>query len=295
MRPLSEQTILVTGSTDGLGKALARELAVDGASVILHGRDDAKGRAAVEEIRAGAPDAELGWQRADLASLDEVRALADRLDSEVGRLDALVNNAGIGPILGGSDDRMESADGYELRFAVNYLAPFLLTRRLEPLLERSAPARIVNVSSVGQAPIDFGDVMLERSYDGVRAYCQSKLAQVMNTFDLADAHRDDGVTANCLHPATLMPTKLVLSGGIEPKSRLEEGVRAVKRLVADPGLDGVNGHYFDGERESAPDPQALDPEARRRLRELSESLITSDRASSRSTLSTRSPNHSQAS
>jgi NAD(P)-dependent dehydrogenase (short-subunit alcohol dehydrogenase family) len=272
VRPLAEQTILVTGATDGHGKALATELARAGATVILHGRDDAKGETAIQEIRGIVPHADLDWERADLASLDEVRAMADRVESEVERIDALVNNAGIGPILDGSDARMVSRDGYELRFAVNYLAPFLLTRRLEPLLGRSAPARIVNVSSAGQAPIDFDDVMLERSYDGVRAYCQSKLAQVMNTIDLAEHHRDDGVTANCLHPATLMPTKLVLSGGIKPRSTVKEGMRATYRLVADPALDGISGRYFDGELEAAPDPQALDPNARRRLRELSEEL-----------------------
>jgi NAD(P)-dependent dehydrogenase (short-subunit alcohol dehydrogenase family) len=272
VRPLAEQTVLVTGATDGHGKAVASELARGGATVIVHGRDDAKGEAAMQEIRAVVPAADLAWERADLASLDEVRKMADRVASEVERLDALVNNAGIGPILDGSDARMESADGYELRFAVNYLAPFLLTRRLEPLLERSAPVRIVNVSSAGQTPIDFDDVMLERSYDGVRAYTQSKLAQVMHTIDLAEAHGDDGVTANCLHPATFMPTKIVLAGGIRPTSSLEDGAEATYRLVADPALDGVSGKYFEGQSEAAPNPQALDPEARRRLRELSEEL-----------------------
>jgi NAD(P)-dependent dehydrogenase (short-subunit alcohol dehydrogenase family) len=272
VRPLAEQTILVTGATDGHGKALAAALARGGAKVILHGRDDAKGEAAMEEIRGVAPDADLGWQRADLALLDEVRAMADRVSAEVERLDALVNNAGIGPILDGGDARMESADGHELRFAVNYLAPFLLTRRLEPLLVRSAPARIVNVSSAGQTPIDFNDVMLERSYDGVRAYTQSKLAQVMHTIDLAEVHGDDGVRANCLHPATFMPTKLIAAGAITPASTLEEGARSTCRLVADLDLDAVSGRYFEGDAEAAPNPQALDPEARRRLRELSEKL-----------------------
>jgi NAD(P)-dependent dehydrogenase (short-subunit alcohol dehydrogenase family) len=272
MRPVAEQTILVTGATDGLGKALAHELAREGATVILHGRDDSRGEAAREEISAETPDADLRWQRGELASLDEVRAMAGRLASEDGPLDALVNNAGIGATLPGDGKRMESVDGYELRFAVNYLAPFLLTRLLEPLLERSAPSRIVNVSSAGQAPINFDDVMLERSYNGVQAYCQSKLAQVMDTIDLAEAHDGDGVTANCLHPSTFMPTKMVLAGGIKPTSSLEDGVRATRRLVADPDLDGVSGRYFDRETESAPHAQALDPEARRRLRELSEEL-----------------------
>ncbi len=198
-----------------------------------------------------------------------MRTLAQQVAGEHDRLDALVNNAGIGTTLPGGDHRMESRDGYELRFAVNYLAGFLLTRLLLPRLEDSAPARIVNVSSAGQAPIDFDDVMLERRYDGVQAYCQSKLAQIMLTFDLAEELRDRGITANCLHPATFMPTKMVLANDITPVSSLEEGVRATLPLVADPDLDGVTGRYFNGRRPAEPHPQAKDTEARRRLRELS--------------------------
>jgi NAD(P)-dependent dehydrogenase (short-subunit alcohol dehydrogenase family) len=126
-------------------------------------------------------------------------------------LPVLVNNAGIGTTLPGRGARQESEDGYELRFAVNYLAPFLLTRLLLPTLRQSVPARIVNVASAGQAPINFLDVMQEQNYDGVQAYCQSKLALVMFTFDLAEEFAGTGVTANCLHPATYMPTKMVLA------------------------------------------------------------------------------------
>ena len=188
------------------------------------------------------------------------------------RLDALVNNAGIGTTLPGDGERMVSADGHELRFAVNYLAGFLLTHRLADLLVASAPARIVNVSSAGQAPIDFDDVMLEHGYSGTRAYAQSKLAQIMFTIDLADELGDRGVTVNCLHPATYMPTKIVLHARGEGLSPLEEGVRATVRLVAAPELDGVTGRYFNGEVESDPDPQAHDAAARAELRRLSNQL-----------------------
>ena len=181
----------------------------------------------------------------------------------------LVNNAGIGM----TGERAESRDGDELRFAVNYLAGFLLTRLLLPLLVRSAPARVVNVSSAGQAAIDFDDVMLERHYDGVQAYGQSKLAQVMFTFDLAHELRDTGVTVNCLHPATFMPTKMVLAAGASPISTLEEGVDATQRLVIGPELDGVTGRYYNGKREARAHPQAYDEEACRQLRELSEQLV----------------------
>jgi NAD(P)-dependent dehydrogenase (short-subunit alcohol dehydrogenase family) len=207
---------------------------------------------------------------ADLASLAEVRALADQVPD---RLDALVNNAGIGTSYPGDGARMESADGYELRFAVNYLAGFLLASLLRDRLVASAPARIVNVASAGQMAIDFDDVMLEHGYSGVRAYCQSKLAQVMHAFDLAGELREQGVAANALHPATYMPTKIVLAAGTTPVSSIEQGLEATWRLVTDPALDGVSGAYFNGTREARADEQAYDAGARRRLRELSQRLV----------------------
>ena len=273
MRPISEMTVLVTGATDGLGRAVAAKLAESGARVLIHGRDDARGRKAQDGIRAETGSERLGWYRADLASLREVRELAARIVAEQERLDVLVNNAGIGTTLPGGGERLESEDGYELRFAVNYLAPFLLTRLLEPILVASPPARIVNVSSAGQAPIDFDDVMLERGYDGVDAYRQSKLALVMLTLDLAEKLRDRGVTANCLHPGTFMPTKMVLATGVEPVDSLETGIASTMRLVVAPELDGVSGRYYDRLRESRALAQAYDPSARARLRALSERLV----------------------
>jgi NAD(P)-dependent dehydrogenase (short-subunit alcohol dehydrogenase family) len=272
MRPLSEQTVLITGATDGLGRGLALEVAKSGATMLVHGRDETRGLELARQIRAETGNEDVHFLRADLASLAEVHGLADQLIAEYDELHALVNNAGIGTTLPGDDARVESQDGYELRFAVNYLAGYLLTRMLLALLKQSAPARVVNVSSAGQAPIDFDDVMLERRYSGVQAYCQSKLAQVMFTFDLAHELEGTGVTANCLHPGTYMPTKMVRAAGIAPVSALEEGVRATLRLVADPELEGVSGRYFNGVREDEPHPQARDPEARQRLRELSERL-----------------------
>jgi NAD(P)-dependent dehydrogenase (short-subunit alcohol dehydrogenase family) len=272
LRRVAEQTILITGATDGLGRALASELAALGATLLIHGRDDARGHETLEEIRTRTGNEQLHWLRADLASLDEVRTLAQRVTRDHERLDAIVNNAGIGGTIAGDRRRMQSRDGYELRFAVNYLAGYLLTRLVLPLLEASAPARVVNVSSAGQAPLDFDDVMLERSYDGSRAYCQSKLAQIMFTVDLAEEFRDRSVTANCLHPATYMPTKMVIDSGIDPTGSLDAGTRATLRLVADPELDGVTGRYFNGQRRAEPLSQAHDPEARRQLRELSDRL-----------------------
>jgi NAD(P)-dependent dehydrogenase (short-subunit alcohol dehydrogenase family) len=260
-------TILVTGATDGLGLALATRLAGEGATVLAHARNEARGREALAELLDGPADVRL--VAGDLASLAKVRALADQVPD---RLDVLVNNAGIGSSWPGEGARLESADGYELRFAVNYLAGFLLATLLRGRLVAAAPSRIVNVASAGQMAIDFDDVMLEDGYDGVRAYCQSKLAQIMHAFDLAAELRDAGVTATALHPATYMPTKIVLDSGVTPASPLEEGLEATWRLVADASLEGVTGAYFNGTREARADAQAYDAGARRRLRELAERL-----------------------
>jgi NAD(P)-dependent dehydrogenase (short-subunit alcohol dehydrogenase family) len=270
---VKNQVILVTGATDGLGKQVARDLAAQGATVLLHGRSREKGEATLQEIRDATGNQKLMYYNADFSSLDAVRGLAEQIQADRDRLDVLINNAGIGA--GSRPARREmSADGYELRFAVNYLAPFLLTYRLLPLLRRSTPARIVNVASVGQQPIDFDNVMLEEGYDGLRAYRQSKLAQVMFTFDLAEELSESGITVNSLHPASLMNTKMVLEtdyfGG--PMSTVEEGAHAVEYLATSPELDAVTGEYFDGEHRARANAQAYDKEARRRLRMLSQEL-----------------------
>jgi NAD(P)-dependent dehydrogenase (short-subunit alcohol dehydrogenase family) len=271
------RTILITGATDGLGRGLADRAYQEGWDVLAHGRSEDKLAALADEL----PGARTFL--ADLAALAEVAALAEDVQAATDRLDVLLCNAGIGSTQPGDGARLESADGHELRFAVNYLAGYSLTRRLLPLLrasahvarpEASSPlrSRVVQVSSAGQAAIDFDDVMLERHYDGTRAYCRSKLAQIMLAFDLAQELNAAEVTATALHPGTYLPTKLVTGQGISPVTPLEHGVDATWRLVADPALDGVTGVYFNQTREARPDGQALDEDARRELRELSERL-----------------------
>jgi NAD(P)-dependent dehydrogenase (short-subunit alcohol dehydrogenase family) len=258
------RTILITGATDGLGLALAERLAADGADLILHGRNQAK------LDRIAGQFAARGVSRprtvtADLADLDQVRRMAAGIRASVDRLDVLVNNAGIG---GGQPDgrtRRTSADGHELRFAVNYLAGFLLTLELLPLLRESAPARIVNVASIGQHSLDFENLMLERDYDGIRAYGQSKLAQIAFGFELAARLPADEVTVNSLHPATYMPTKIVLAEIGHSIDTLEEGVTATRRLVTDPALAGTTGRFYDRTRDARAHSQAYDSEARLRL------------------------------
>jgi NAD(P)-dependent dehydrogenase (short-subunit alcohol dehydrogenase family) len=259
--------ILVTGSTGGLGREVARRLAAQGAHVIVHGRNRERGMELVSEIeRAGHGSA--SFYAADLANLDEVRRFGETLVRDFQRLDVLVNNAGI--FLPRSTERRVSDDGHELHFAVNYLSGFLLTRMLLPLLERSAPSRIVNVASIAQTPIDFDNVMLEEDYGGSRAYAQSKLAQIMFTVDLANELKGRGVVAVALHPATLMNTDMVLEAGIRPRATIDEGADAVMQLVT--MEDPPNGQYFDGLEPARANDEAYDSDARARLRELSEAL-----------------------
>jgi NAD(P)-dependent dehydrogenase (short-subunit alcohol dehydrogenase family) len=195
-----------------------------------------------------------------------VRRLAQAVRATTDRLDILINNAGIGSA---GAARQASDDGHELRFAVNYLAGFLLTYLLLPLIKQSAPARIVNVASAGQQAIDFSDVMLTRGYSGSRAYCQSKLAQIMFTIDLAAELEGSGVIVNALHPATYMNTTMVRRAGVTPISTVEEGAEAILNLAAGPALAGRSGLYFNGQREARADRQAYDAQARSRLRALS--------------------------
>jgi NAD(P)-dependent dehydrogenase (short-subunit alcohol dehydrogenase family) len=263
------RTALVTGATDGVGRVVARELAQQGWLVLVHGRDRGRGEALAHEIgQAG----NATFLAADLASLAEVRRLAGEVRKSTNRLDLLINNAGIGTV-GNAPGRQTSADGHELRFAVNYLAGFLLTHLLLPLLKASTPARIVNVSSAGQQAIDFSDVMLTRHYSGSAAYCQSKLAQIMFTVDLADALKGSGVIANALHPSTYMNTTMVRQSGNAPISKVEDGAAAILQLAVSPALEGKSGLYFNVLREARANPQAYDPEARRRLRDLSLELV----------------------
>jgi NAD(P)-dependent dehydrogenase (short-subunit alcohol dehydrogenase family) len=261
-------TVFLTGATDGLGRALALRLAADGADLILHGRDRA---------RLDAVAAETGTDPvtvlADLSDLAQVRKLATDVRAATDRLDVFVSNAGIGSGEPDGRERRVSADGYELRFAVNYLAGFLLTEELLPLLRRSAPARIVYVASLGQSPLDFTDLMLERGYSGTRAYGQSKLAQIMSGFDLAAQVPADEVTVTSLHPATYMPTKMVLREIGHSVDDLETGVEAVRRLAVGADVAGVTGRFYDRQREARAHAQAYDPAARAELRRVSEGLV----------------------
>jgi NAD(P)-dependent dehydrogenase (short-subunit alcohol dehydrogenase family) len=261
------KTVLVTGSTDGVGRYVAAKLASAGAKVLIHGRDRARGTALADQIRREGHGEALFYQ-ADLSSLSGARQLAEAVKADHGRLDLFISNAGIGSQSHGSE-RRTSADGHELRFAVNYLSGFLLAHLLLPLLKASAPSRIVNVASIGQHQIDFDDVMLTRGYSGMRAYAQSKLAQIMFTVDLAQELAGSGVTVNSLHPATYMNTTMVREGGVTPMSTVEEGGEAILHLAVGEDMAAKSGLFFNGLRQVQANPQAYDQDARQRLRGLS--------------------------
>jgi NAD(P)-dependent dehydrogenase (short-subunit alcohol dehydrogenase family) len=264
MGRLDGKVALITGGARGMGKSHVRHFVAEGARVVFGDVRDDQGK----YVAAGLGEGACRYLHHDVTSADDWAAAVALAQDAFGRLDVLVNNAGIGHAVPGDGARQESADGYELRFAVNYLAGYALTRLLLPLLTASAPARVVNVASLGQQAIDFDDVMLTRAYDGFRAYRQSKLAQILFTFDLAGEIAGTGVTVSALHPATFMPTKIVAG---DPIATIAQGVAATARQVAAPA-EQVSGRFFNGPDEARANDQAYDAAARRRLRELSREL-----------------------
>lgn len=255
-----QRIVLITGSTDGLGREVALRVSRTGAFVIVHGRNRARGDSVVEEIRSKGGYAR--FYAADFASLAEVKELAATLARDFHRLDVLVNNAGIWLTSG---DRQLSRDGHELHFAVNYLAGYALTRSLLPLLEKTPGSRIVNVASTAQNPLQFDNINLEQGYSGGRGYGQSKLAQILFTMDLAK-ELEGKVIVNALHPATLMNTTMVRNAGAQPRSTIDDGAAAVMQLITD---NVGTGQYFNGLRAARANAQAYDESAREQLRALS--------------------------
>ena len=264
---MDDKTALITGSTDGVGRYVAAKLAAAGAKVLIHGRDKERARTLIDEIVRQGHAAPTFYQ-ADLSSLAGTRQLAEAVIADHTRLDLFISNAGIGSRTQGAE-RRTSADGYELRFAVNYLSGFLLAHLLLPLIKASAPSRIVNVASLGQHPIDFDDVMITKGYNGGRAYSQSKLSQIMFTIDLANELKGSGVTVNSLHPATYMNTTMVREGGITPISTVEQGGEAILHLAVGDDVANKSGLFFNGMNEAQANVQAYDEAARNKLRKLS--------------------------
>ncbi len=268
---------LVTGGTSGIGKATATALAAMGADVVIIGRDPERGESTAAEIRAqtgGHVDLAL----TDLASQAEVRELAEEFRRRYDRLDVLVNNAGLV-----QSKRIETEDGLEFTFAINHLAPFLLTNLLQDLLEKSAPSRVVTVSSEAErwGNIDFDDLQSKKRYRGFPVYGMTKLANIMFTYELAERLEGTGVTATCMHPGAV--NTRFGTNNVGPMTTLfrlfkpfmrspEQGADTVVWLASSPDVEGISGRYYGDRKAIEPKKIANDPAARRRLWEESERL-----------------------
>jgi NAD(P)-dependent dehydrogenase (short-subunit alcohol dehydrogenase family) len=282
MTTMAGRVCLVTGATSGIGKATAHALAGRGASVVILGRRPAELDAVAAEMRAGTGNDDVTVLVADLASLESIRQAADRFRTEHDRLHMLINNAGVN-----LNHRSVTVDGFETTFAVNHLAPFLLTNLLLDLLKQSAPSRVVTVTSTAfrRARIDFDDLQGERSFSGFRAYSQSKLANVLFTTELARRLEGTAVTANCVHPGVVRGTRLghgerfplpirVLWALIRPVMKSpEQGARTSVYAATSPDLDGVSGRLFINSRPARTSPACDDRASAARLWTISARLV----------------------
>lgn len=266
---MADRIAFVTGATNGLGRAVAKRLGEEDWHVLAHGRDAARGESLIRAIEDDGGKAD--YYQADLSSMRGVRRLAEAVGKKHPLIQLLINNAGIGYGLRGTS-REISADGYELRLAVNYLAPFMLTRLLLPNIIAAAPAQIINISSNAQDEIDFHDLHMEKHYTGRDAYRRSKNALNMFTFDLAGELKGTGVTVNALHPAASMDTFMVREAGGAPVSTIDDGVAAIMKLAISDPVHKRTGEYFDGLNPARALPQAYDMKARTKLREISMAL-----------------------
>ena len=284
---MSGKVCLVTGATSGIGRVTARELARMDATVVAVGRNRQKGEETVAEIKRRSANDKVEFLQADLSSQESIRDLARTFTDKYDQLHVLVNNAG-----GVFSKRETTVDGLEMTFALDHLAYFLLTTLLLPVLERSAPARIINVSSgaQGTGKIDFDDLQGAKRYSGWRAYSQAKLANVLFTYELACRLQGTGVTANCLHPGFVATgfaqnnsgalQALIKAGQVFAISP-EKGAETSVFLASSPLVEGVSGKYFANKKEKKSAKQSYDESAARRLWDVSAQLTgTKDGASS---------------
>jgi len=277
--PLAGSTVLVTGGTGGIGRATALGLAMMGAHLAITGRDRGRTEGAAREIRA-AGGGQVDVFVADLSSQSEVRRLADEVLKTYPGIDVLVNNVG-----GYWNTRHVTADGLEHTFALNHLAPFLLTNLLLDRLKQSAPARVVTVSSNAQAMgrIDFDDLQGERSYSGSRAYNQSKLANVLFTYELAKRLQASAVTANALHPGVVSTSfgaedprgiqRLIIPLARPFMKSPAQGAATSIHLASSPDLEQVTGRYFANSKPKRSSKRSYDEAAAARLWQVSADLV----------------------
>ena len=274
------KTILITGANAGLGREASRQLAAMGARIIMVCRNQEKAEQTRDEIIATTGNRNIGIQIADFASLEQVREMAGRVMKKYDRLDVLINNAGVFVT-----DLQITKSGHELQWEVNHLAPFLLTNLLMPLIEKSAPARIINVTSVAhrKGSIYFDDLNLEKNYNGLTAYRQSKLANVLFTLELAERTRMKNISVNCLHPGMVRTAfghkynNHWMGWGwmfMKPFMRpVESGAGGIIRLAADEDVAGITGQYFTPEgKVKTPNNMAYEVPLRKKLWKISENM-----------------------
>jgi len=236
---MKDKIVLITGSTDGIGKQTALELAHKGANVLIHGRDLKRGKATVDEITSQSDNPAIDLFISDFSSLQQVRKLVDEINTKYNRLDVLINNAGVY-----NKKQIFSQDGYEITFQVNHLAHFLLTNLLLDLLQKSVPSRVINVSSMAHSScIDFKDLQSEKNYNAYGAYALSKLANILFTFRFAELLKNSGVTANCLHPGVIN-TKLLREGFGYIGGDLKTGAKIPVFLASSKDIDGITGKFY---------------------------------------------------
>ncbi len=272
------KVVLITGGTSGIGKAAALELAKMGAWVVVTGRNRERGEEALVDLKAKSGSEKIELMLTDLAVQAEVRRLVEEFEERHDRLDVLVNNAGVI-----QSRRTETPDGIETTLAINHLAPFLLTNLLLDLLKKSAPSRIITVSSGAErsGKIDFDDLQSEKRYRAFPVYGMTKLANIMFTFELAGCLEGTGVTANCLHPGSVntnfaennrSPFTLLFRA-FKPFMRSpEKGADTVVYLAASPEVEGMSGKYLVDRKVTSASDEAYDESVRKRLWEASKEL-----------------------
>jgi NAD(P)-dependent dehydrogenase (short-subunit alcohol dehydrogenase family) len=277
---MKNKTVLITGATNGIGQAAALELAKQGATVVIVGRDQIKTERVTNELRSVSGNKNVEYLLADLSSQASIHKLANDFKAKYSRLEVLINNAG-----GFFDTRKTTVDGLEYTFAFNHLGYFLLTHLLLDVLKASTPARIINVSSSAQGLVrlDLDDLQSEKSYGGLPAYNLSKLANVMFTYELAKRLQDTGVTVNALHPGVVKTGFANDSSGfmgfffglvkrfagITP----EQGADTVVYLATSPEVNTITGTYFHKRKAQKTNPVSYDASANQRLWDESARLV----------------------